>query len=213
MGKKIKRGDGNSTLSRIRVAASVDVSSRRGSKSGQLSKVQGAGTSGIVRLPDQLTQLHVKKFTKFLQQSGAEILTLTSPWEVIRVSVNGVIAVLYKNKRDRLAWPDELKDAYRSYKSAGKVSWSGFEGKVKTRRRTPIKVQTIQERDGPNCWYCDCHMPEGTETVEHMLDVSKGGTNHIHNLVLACNQCNQAAKYKSVAEKVLLRESRRRYIK
>ncbi len=163
----------------------------------------------IARLPDQLTQLHVKKFTKFLQQSGAEILKLTSQWEVIRISVNGIIAVLYKNKGDRLAWPDEMKEAYWSYKSAGKIKWSGFDGKVKNRRRTPVKVQTIRERDGPNCWYCDCVMPDGEETIEHLLDTCKGGTNHIFNLVLACYHCNQVAKYKSVAEKVRLREQKR----
>jgi len=166
----------------------------------------------IARLPEHLTQLHVKKFTKFLGQNGAEILKITSQWEVIRISVDGVVSVLYKNKADKLAWCNELKMAYWSYKSQGKTKWVGFSGKVKNRRRTPIKVQTIQDRDGPNCWYCDGEMEPGDETVEHMLDVSKGGTNHIYNLVLACNKCNQNVHYKSVSEKVKFRDQKRGYI-
>lgn len=53
------------------------------------------------------------------------------------------------------------------------------------------------------CPYCGCRMvvvtqqrgvpdPEEKATVEHVIPLSKGGTNRKNNLVAACVKCNQA---------------------
>lgn len=53
-----------------------------------------------------------------------------------------------------------------------------------------IRLQLLQEC--PKCLYCGCWLDEGTATIDHLHPLSKGGTSHIKNLVLACKKCNQA---------------------
>jgi hypothetical protein len=57
-------------------------------------------------------------------------------------------------------------------------------------RRTTIPreaVLEVWERDGGACVYCDC-----TEKlhIDHLIPVSKGGSNHASNLQLLCAECN-----------------------
>ena len=43
-----------------------------------------------------------------------------------------------------------------------------------------------------HCAYCDCEIEEGSRKghLDHLIAISNGGTNDIHNFVLACNICN-----------------------
>lgn len=41
------------------------------------------------------------------------------------------------------------------------------------------------------CWICKQKMKLQTATVDHIIPVSKGGTDHISNLRLAHASCNQ----------------------
>ncbi len=43
-------------------------------------------------------------------------------------------------------------------------------------------------------------------TIEHLVAKAFGGPDHISNLVLACDDCNQAVGTLSVSEKVAIRE-------
>jgi 5-methylcytosine-specific restriction endonuclease McrA len=53
------------------------------------------------------------------------------------------------------------------------------------------KIAIIEERDGPQCFYCRCDFDgENRQTIEHRKSRSQGGTNAIENLVLACWPCN-----------------------
>jgi hypothetical protein len=166
----------------------------------------------MIEIPTTLTKRQMTTFKKFLVESGAQELRLTNEWEVMRVQVDDKTLILYKNKSGRLAWPEALKEAWAAFKSGGQVKWSGYAGKVSRRKRTPVKMQTIAERDGNECFYCAI-LPENDDpewfTMEHMLDTSKGGGNHVHNLVLACGECNQAVRHMSVAEKCRYREMKR----
>ena len=42
-----------------------------------------------------------------------------------------------------------------------------------------------------NCHYCGFHLPFKLTEIDHKLPKSKGGTDHIENLVLACANCNR----------------------
>ena len=163
----------------------------------------------MTRIPMYLGDFKIKKFEKFLAQNGAQMLRLTNEWELIRCQVDDQVLILYKNKSGRLAWPEGLITAYQAYANGGR--WTGHSNSVSRRKRTPVKVMTIVERDGPGCWYCGEFKDIDPQnlTIEHMLDKSKGGGNHIHNLVMACKPCNQAVQNKSVAEKVRFREKKR----
>jgi 5-methylcytosine-specific restriction endonuclease McrA len=53
-------------------------------------------------------------------------------------------------------------------------------------------VRRLMERDGRHCYWCRVEF-RGDElpTIEHVVPKSYGGSNHLHNLVLACDWCNQ----------------------
>lgn len=58
------------------------------------------------------------------------------------------------------------------------------------RKRRVINM-LIKNCDGvPICAYCGCTIPEDKLTVDHVIPVSKGGTDKFANLALACFSCN-----------------------
>lgn len=61
--------------------------------------------------------------------------------------------------------------------------------------RIPWGVRKIIiKRDGLVCKYCDAELTIKTHTIDHILPVSKGGTENPHNLVMCCGWCNKKAK-------------------
>lgn len=55
------------------------------------------------------------------------------------------------------------------------------------------KRQQLASRDGgSHCFYCGRHMKLSTLTIDHVRPRSKGGTDALENLRLACEPCNQA---------------------
>lgn len=162
-----------------------------------------------VHIPHHNSQLSISKFSLFLSTHGAELLTTTNEWEVMRVRIRGQTSVLYKNKTGGLTWDSKLEEAYRAWKGGKK--WSGLNGtKVKNRpqgAKRSVLSRSIAERDGDECWFCGKVWDDESEaTLEHLLEVGKGGSNHIYNLVLACFPCNESVQDMSVAEKVQYRE-------
>lgn len=157
--------------------------------------------------PAHSSRLHVEKFKTFLSTHGATLLIPTNEWEVVRADIRGQTSILYKNKRGDLTWDSKLEEAYQAWK--GGLSWTGLNGeRTKNRvKKRSVMVRSIEERDGPGCWFCEDNTDE--LTIEHLLEISKGGGNHIFNLVLACTNCNTAVQHKSIAEKVQYREALR----
>ena len=105
--------------------------------------------------------------------------------------------ILLKNKIYRLKQNQETKNAYgRKYN----VSEKGRLNKILNRimRRTlnkkyPLtkeKLAKIMEKTNEKCYYCPNPLNENNITIDHLKPVSKGGTNHLNNLVPACRSCN-----------------------
>ena len=42
-----------------------------------------------------------------------------------------------------------------------------------------------------NCYYCKNNFETKILTIEHIIPLSKGGTNDLNNITLACKDCNQ----------------------
>lgn len=56
------------------------------------------------------------------------------------------------------------------------------------------------------CFYCERRLINGRGThIEHLLPLSKGGTNIWYNLVYSCQSCNNRKKDKSLAEFAILK--------
>lgn len=52
--------------------------------------------------------------------------------------------------------------------------------------------EAILKRDGNQCAWCGVTFTdENPSTLDHVIPRSRGGSNHIRNLVLACNDCQQ----------------------
>ena len=68
-------------------------------------------------------------------------------------------------------------------------------------------------RDGMACHWCSRetvrmpsghrgHVPEEACTIDHLIDLAKGGTNDIANLVIACNGCNHRRSRESISHPI-----------
>lgn len=160
-----------------------------------------------MQLPRFVDNLPVGKFKKFLINCGGQILHETNEYEVIRVDTDKGVQILYRKQSGLLTWPDELVKAYMAYRSGGKVKWKASKRKKVNRKRGPVLQQTLEKRDGPDCWFCGlAFKPAEKKTIEHLLNVSNGGNNHINNLALAHEKCNQMARNMGITDKVALRE-------
>ena len=54
------------------------------------------------------------------------------------------------------------------------------------------KKAYLLERENYACIYCGIHASKAKMEIEHVIPRSRGGTDSLNNLVLACNACNQA---------------------
>ena len=159
-----------------------------------------------MQLPRYVDNLPVGKFKKFLVNCGGQLLHETNDYEVIRLQCEKTVEILYRKQSGLLTWPKELVSAYMAYKSGGKVKWRATRKKKVNRKRGPVLLQTLFHRDGKQCWYCGKPLTPETATIEHLLNVSNGGNNHVNNLAVACSPCNQKARNMSITEKVILRQ-------
>jgi 5-methylcytosine-specific restriction endonuclease McrA len=55
----------------------------------------------------------------------------------------------------------------------------------------PSRRPLILARDRNACVYCTASLSEDNFVLDHLTPVAKGGTNRKHNLVAACESCNQ----------------------
>jgi len=81
----------------------------------------------------------------------------------------------------------------QSPKSKRGRSKRGWKLKLTIRRRRLFKAD-------PRCSYCGCDLNWHTATLDHVVPTSKGGTDSMDNLVLACQPCNVQKADKLLAE-------------
>jgi 5-methylcytosine-specific restriction endonuclease McrA len=53
------------------------------------------------------------------------------------------------------------------------------------------KAQLIRDY-GSLCWWCECCLPPEKLTLDHLKPKSRGGSNSLENLRLACFSCNNS---------------------
>ena len=56
--------------------------------------------------------------------------------------------------------------------------------------------QRILNRDGRVCFYCGLD----ADTIDHLVPIAKGGTDHDENLVSCCRRCNYSKKDKMLVD-------------
>ena len=148
---------------------------------------------------NQQLSVKVKKFEKWLSERGATVLKPTSQWELVRFKCGNETSVIYTNKLGKLSFTGSSQVALDNFKVNG--SWRA--AKAATRRKKSISpiVKTLLDRDGDLCFFCMSNLG-GDVTVEHLLSITHGGSNHISNMVLSHRLCNQKAGHLSLMEKI-----------
>lgn len=53
-----------------------------------------------------------------------------------------------------------------------------------------LATQMLRERDGNTCYLCRKDMDGLRAVVEHIIPISRGGSNEPSNVALACTECN-----------------------
>lgn len=145
----------------------------------------------------------LEDFQDFLTEHGAVVIEPSNPWEVIRFkTVNGV-SVIYQKKTGALTFTGEGKEAYTAFKLA--KPWRAVNVK---RQNLKHKKQRLQERDGRGCFFCQIDPGLDKLTIEHLLNLSQGGTNNENNLCLACEPCNTAIGNWPLTKKMLWRDQK-----
>lgn len=105
--------------------------------------------------------------------------------------------ILLKNKDYRIKQNREIINAYaRKYNVSEKGRLNKTLNRIMRRtlnKKYPLtneKLQKIMEKTNSTCYYCPTPLDENNFTIDHLKPVSKGGTNHLNNLVPACRGCN-----------------------
>jgi len=65
----------------------------------------------------------------------------------------------------------------------------------------------VWERDGGCCYLCKLPVPREQLSIEHVIALANGGTNHPDNLRAACRGCNSRKGARTVARRKGLRRS------
>jgi hypothetical protein len=88
----------------------------------------------------------------------------------------------YKNNKD--------KDKLRHNKRISAM------GKVWKHENKQIKELVIKQNN--KCFYCGCNLEK--YTIDHIVPVSRGGSNLIDNIAISCPYCNLSKGYKLLSE-------------
>lgn len=141
--------------------------------------------------------INLDKFKAWLVSRGAELLTTTNEWELVRFKSGPVASIIYTNKQGKLSYVGEANTAYKAYKLG--ESWRAMKPTI---RKRSVLISSLLERDGCLCFYCLEPTTDEDRTREHLVAITHGGPDHISNMVLAHKVCNEKASHLSVREKI-----------
>ena len=156
-------------------------------------------------------------FSIWLIDNGAEVLSTTSEWEVLRVRTNTGVHVVHQNRKGEQRWPQPLLDLVKAFNKKICVPLAATRRKRKSGKLSQ-QYGALVARDGTECFYCSGVLappeqlvpPDYAVTTEHLVSVSHGGPDHLSNKFLVHRRCNEIAGNLSAPEKIRLREEMRK---
>lgn len=158
-----------------------------------------------------MNQDELDQFTSWLLAHGSEVLAPTNPYEVLRFTTQGGVAIIFKDADGEIT--KDRNGAFgvlRCFRK--KRNWNGGgkrERKPRSASRRRLLVNSIAKRDGWNCMYCGATLTLETATIEHIVPLAGNGLDDLRNMTLACAECNHAAGHLSARQKVELALKRR----
>lgn len=94
-----------------------------------------------------------------------------------------------------VAWRESNPDGVRVHCSSKRAREAGAFGSF-----SAADVKRILASQSSRCIYCGSDISGGLHTVEHLTPLSRGGTNKVENIALACRSCNARKGDKMVTE-------------
>jgi len=152
----------------------------------------------------------IDRMREWAVAEGAENQALTNPYELLRLRVQGGVAIVWRKDSGRQTW-NPLAQKIRSALEA-KEPWPEDLRLVdKTVEqfypgKTSVEHRTLIQRDGEGCFFC-FEEKTGDMTIEHLVPRAHGGPAHISNKFRACCPCNMRAGHLSAPEKIRIREA------
>lgn len=103
----------------------------------------------------------------------------------------------YKQKRERFKETNPVRFAVgrRALYSNRKAKVLNIRGKLGTQ-----ELMDLFETHEWKCFYCKVQLNHENITVDHKIALSKGGENHISNIVPSCQTCNKRKATKTPEE-------------
>jgi len=149
---------------------------------------------------DSITIYRIKldQFIKYLKSNGAEILSVSNGYELLRFKGQSVGVIYNSGKTSGKYCNQSIKD----YKSRKK--WTGAPTKVKRKGSYSKEKRQLLKRDGNLCFYCIKDLNNDI-TLEHLISIIAGGSNKLGNMVLAHEKCNHDAGNKPLVDKIQTR--------
>jgi hypothetical protein len=145
-------------------------------------------------------KLKLKTFEEFLKARGAEVLHVTNnEWELCRFRTERGIGIIYTNSKGTLAFQGTAQEAYIAFKMGR--AWRALPAPIRSRAQ-PIEYRTLRKRDGDLCFFCHKYVKLDEQSIEHLVPITSGGPNHISNMFLAHETCNQKHGHISGPEKI-----------
>jgi 5-methylcytosine-specific restriction endonuclease McrA len=127
----------------------------------------------------------------------------------------------YKSKNKRLStlqmqeWRGNNREVYNAYvrewraknpeKSKRSSRANSFNRRTKCKKLTSKEIAYILKEGNNTCVYCN----QPGHSIDHITPISRGGTNDLSNLVVACKSCNSSKKDKPLITFLWARRGRR----
>lgn len=113
-----------------------------------------------------------------------------------------------KLTEDYEVWRTKKLNYFKTYYQNNKESFKVYSHKRKARiaevggNFTKADIRDLYASQGARCYYCSISIEEGYH-IEHMIPISRGGTNGPENVCLACAPCNRTKHTKTAEEFIL----------
>lgn len=162
----------------------------------------------MVRSAVKQVEEELEQFKRFVSAMGGELLTPTNDYELVRFRAHGRTSVIYKKLAGSWTYTGDSRAAWDACMKGEQFRMADRTARPSQKKIKPID-RAIEERDGPNCFYCDDPFIEDgpkRRTREHLVASTAGGPNHLSNLFHACADCNTKVGHLSAPEKIKVRD-------
>lgn len=109
------------------------------------------------------------------------------------------------SRRWRVQNPERVRANARRLRAENPEKFRAYDNTRRARQLSAMGSHTREDitaqyqRQKGRCYYCNCKLDNGYH-VDHVIPLSRGGTNDPSNLVIACPTCNQSKGAKLLHE-------------